>query len=54
MLKTPYQGLENPEKLKYNLKGYWSRELSKKDRIVYEVEDEKVIIHQYLGHYSDK
>jgi toxin YoeB len=52
--KTPYQGLGKPEELKYNMKGYWSRELSKKDRIIYQVGDDKIIIHQYLGHYDDK
>jgi toxin YoeB len=54
MLETPYEGIGNPEELKHDLKGYWSRELNNKDRIVYMVDNDKVVIHQYLGHYSDK
>ncbi len=52
---TPYSGIGKPEALKGML-NFYSRELSKKDRIVYEViEDENlIIIHQYLGHYKDK
>ena len=54
----------NPEELKYKEKEMWSRELSKKDRIVYGIEqgvnynmpeeDEIVVFYQYLGHYEDK
>ena len=53
-----------PEELKYTDVEKWSRELTKKDRIVYSIEpgmqynlpndDEIVIFHQYLGHYDDK
>ena len=53
-----------PEELKYTDIERWSRELTKKDRIVYSIEpgvlhnmtdvDEVVIFHQYLGHYDDK
>ena len=54
----------NPEQLKYTDIEKWSRELTKKDRIVYTIESgpqydlpddsEVVIFHQYLGHYDDK
>lgn len=54
----------NPEQLKYSTMELWSRELTKKDRIVYGIhpgsefempdESEIVIFYQYLGHYSDK
>ena len=53
-----------PEELKYTNTERWSRELTKKDRIVYSIEpgiqhnmpdvDEVVIFQQYLGHYEDK
>ena len=53
-----------PEELKHTNIEKWSRELTKKDRIVYSIEpgvqhnipdvDEVVIFHQYLGHYDDK
>ena len=54
----------NPEELKYKEKEMWSRELTKKDRIVYGIEpginynmpeeEEIVVFYQYLGHYQDK
>lgn len=54
--ETPYSGIGNPEALKYNLKGYWSRRISKKDRIVYRVIEDKVqvFIVSAIGHYEDK
>lgn len=50
----PYTGIGNPEQLKYNLTGYWSRRFNKKDRIVYQVIEEPdrlVVIVSALGHY---
>ena len=54
----------NPEELKHQDKEMWSRELSKKDRIVYGIESgsnydmpeelEVIVFYQYLGHYEDK
>ena len=54
----------NPEELKYTDIELWSRELTKKDRIVYGIEsgekydmpdeNEIIVFYQYLGHYSDK
>ncbi len=53
-----------PEQLKYSDIELWSRELTKKDRIVYAVEpghlyemnneNEIIVFYQYLGHYTDK
>jgi len=54
----------NPEQLKHRKIETWSRELTKKDRIVYGIEqgnkygmpaeNEIVVFYQYLGHYLDK
>jgi len=33
-----------PEPLKYQLTGYWSRRINKKDRIIYKVFEDKVIV----------
>jgi len=54
----------NPEQLKHTEVEMWSRELTKKDRIVYGIEpgcnhkkpeeDEIVVFYQYLGHYFDR
>ena len=36
--ETPYSGFAIPEALKHVLSGKWSRELSKKDRVIYSIE----------------
>ncbi|MDR0829458.1 MAG: type II toxin-antitoxin system YoeB family toxin [Prevotellaceae bacterium] len=58
------KGIGSPEQLKHSEKELWSRELTKKDRIVYGIEAgagygmpeeyEIIVFYQYLGHYSDK
>ncbi|WP_396157809.1 Txe/YoeB family addiction module toxin [Flavobacterium sp.] len=56
LTETPYSGIGNPEALKNNLSGYWSRRISQKDRIIYRVEENivTVFVIAALGHYSDK
>lgn len=49
--KNPFKGLGKPEALKYNLKGKWSRRLTQEHRVVYEVFEDFVIIHQCRFHY---
>jgi len=45
-----------PERLKFDLTGYWSRRINKKDRLVYFIENEiiTVTVVSAIGHYSDK
>jgi len=50
----PTTGLGKPEALKYELTGLWSREIDKKNRLIYEIEDNRIHIISMLGHYSDK
>jgi toxin YoeB len=52
----PFTGTGKPERLKYNLAGKWSREITKKHRLVYEVHEETitVVVIQTFGHYLDK
>lgn len=53
----PTTGRGNPEQLKYQLSDYWSREINKKDRLVYLIEEEPnraVLVVSALGHYGDK
>jgi toxin YoeB len=54
--ETPFEGIGNPEPLKYQLSGFWSREINKKDRLIYKVEEEivTVFVIAAMGHYSDK
>lgn len=54
--ETPYTGVEKPEALKENLTGFWSRQINPKDRLIYTVNDDLVIVDviSAMGHYSDK
>ncbi|HCQ11718.1 Txe/YoeB family addiction module toxin [Flavobacterium sp.] len=49
----PYTGTGNPEELKYELSGFWSRRINKKDRLIYEVQEEVVTVFvvSAFGHY---
>ena len=53
---NPYTGIGSPEPLKYNLAEYWSRQIDKKNRIIYQVQEEEVtvIIIAAKGHYGEK
>ena len=50
----PTSGKGKPEQLKYELKGYWSRRIDKKNRIIYRIDEEKitVVVVSAAGHYS--
>lgn len=52
--RTPEEGIGNPEALKNELSGYWSRHITQKDRLVYKATETELIIIQCKGHYSDK
>ena len=52
MLRTPFSGLGKPEPLKHELKGYWSRRITKEHRLVYKVTDTAVIIISCKYHYE--
>jgi toxin YoeB len=46
------QGIGNPEPLK-GLSGYWSRRINEKDRLVYKVGNDEILIAQCRTHYGD-
>jgi len=52
----PFTGTGQPEQLKYELIGLWSRRINQKDRLIYEVNQSVVTVKviSALGHYSDK
>jgi len=54
--ETPYTGLGNPEPLKYELSGFWSRKVNQKDRLIYKVDENivTVFVISAMGHYSHK
>jgi len=54
MIRNPFKGLGKPEPLVGDLQGCWSRHIDDKNRIVYKVEKEHLIIIQCGTHYKDK
>ena len=52
----PKTGLGHPEPLKGKPEGRWSREITKKHRLVYRIFDTKVYVEVLTayGHYNDK
>ena len=52
--RNGYYGIGKPEPLVGNLAGYWSRRIDDKNRIVYKVENNQIIIVQCGSHYRDK
>jgi toxin YoeB len=50
----PTKGLGKPEALKYELTGLWSREIDKKNRLIYEIADNRIHIISMVGHYYDQ
>jgi toxin YoeB len=51
--KSPFDGLGQPEPLKANYSGYWSRRINLEHRIVYKVEDMRIVVISLHGHYQD-
>jgi toxin YoeB len=49
--KNPFTGIGQPEALKYNLSGFWSRRINQEHRIVYQVIDGIIEITSLKGHY---
>jgi len=52
----PKTGTGKPEALKGNRNGQWSREITKKHRLIYEIHETKVLVLVLTayGHYNDK
>ena len=52
--REPFSGEGKPEPLKNAPEGEWSRRINDKDRLVYKICNENIIITQCKGHYNDK
>ena len=51
ILRTPYEGTGNPEALKHQWTGWWSRRITQEHRLMYRVVDESIEIAQCRLHY---
>lgn len=47
------EGIGKPEPL-INMNGYWSRRITDKDRLIYKVQEDAILIAACKGHYGDK
>jgi len=50
----PQTGTGKPENLRYDFAGYWSRRINHKHRLIFSIEEEKVLVTVIaaFGHYS--
>jgi toxin YoeB len=49
--RHPFEGIGDPEPLRHNYAGYWSRRIDREHRLVYKVEKESLFIAQCRYHY---
>ncbi len=49
--RQPFLGIGDPEPLRHNWSGYWSRRIDRKHRLVYKVTDSALVIVQCRYHY---
>ena len=50
--RTPFGGLGKPEPLKFDLSGYWSRRIDLEHRLVYQYQDNEILIYSCKFHYD--
>lgn len=51
--RDPFEGIGKPEVLKHSLSGCWSRRIDETNRLVYEVQNDELIIISCRYHYRD-
>lgn len=49
--REPFEGIGDPEPLKHQWTGYWSRRINKEHRLVYKVKENEILIAQCRYHY---
>lgn len=49
--RHPHNGIGDPEPLRHNWSGYWSRRIDKEHRLVYKVLNQEIIVIQCKYHY---
>ena len=49
--RDPFNGIGDPEPLKFNWSGFWSRRINREHRLVYMIDDNSILIAQCRYHY---
>ncbi|MGE0087116.1 MAG: Txe/YoeB family addiction module toxin [Desulfococcaceae bacterium] len=52
IIRNPFTGIGQPEPLKFNLRGAWSRRLTQEHRMVYSVSHNRIDFIQCRYHYD--
>ena len=52
IMRTPYEGIGKPEPLKYDLAGFWSRRIGLEHRLVYQIQNNEILIYSCRFHYD--
>lgn len=50
--RSPFEGIGKPEPLKENWSGCWSRRIDEGNRLIYQLYNGTIVIHQCSGHYK--
>lgn len=50
-MRNPIEGIGNPERLRHELQGFWSRRIDKEHRLVYSFSEEEFLIVGCRYHY---
>ncbi len=51
--RTPFEGIGNPEALRHELQGFWSRRIDTEHRLVYRYEKDELLIISCRYHYGN-
>ena len=51
IVRHPFEGIGQPEPLKYDWSGYWSRRIDQEHRLIYEISADALLIAQCRYHY---
>lgn len=50
--RHPSEGIGNPEPLKFDLRGFWSRRIDREHRLVYQIVENELVIYSCRFHYD--
>ena len=50
--REPFEGIGKPEPLKYELSGFWSRRIDLEHRLVYQIQNNEILIYSCRFHYD--
>ena len=48
---SPHSGIGKPEALKHNWAGKWSRRINQEHRLIYKVENNRIVVYSLRYHY---